>query len=664
MITLDFEKNYILNILPLFDIEYPEGIEFCDTLPKECYSLPTVNLKHLDIYSIDPEGCTDADDAFSLFKDDDGRIYLIIHIANPTEYIKLHSTIFSRATQLITTRYPEGKSPLSLFPKKIEEMCTLQPNETEDAERSAISVRYLVDPDTLELTFNDMFMSVVKPKIQHMFTYKNAGRLFQNNNRKGREIKQIVGNLEQRSVSNKEMGNTLVLAYNISEKLRKDGNRNLASYDRTFVRDDKRIVLACEYEGTIKMKSMIEQFAIHTNNTISKELSSKKLCSLFRKQSEADHLAEFTISCDKHTKLNLDCYSHFTSPLRRVVDCYLHYDIRRYLFNKVYKKYADNGVEEKQLIMLMNRINEMSKYMRTLDNFNKKYKMIQYLYENNNNCLYGYVSRPNRKIKLKVTGIIDSKNDMFRILPIQLTFTDDPGIPPTIIENYCEKHPSEEAKDEVICCLESGFINELPQINRTPNKWKIFLDVDDNVLPGMYQDLINLLKTHPRKPMMKETKKKILQQVRKPKIRLRTRTKMKQMMSAAYREVPDPEVVYGKDHEGKPTVEYKPKYIQVMNKYGNLELKPRTKQIVEQVPAQDKFGRPIFEPDLDEYGRPRIEYELDQFGNLQYELDQFGNPQYELDEYGKIKFEYSLIESFTTEYDQERDEMGNLKWHD
>jgi exoribonuclease R len=40
-----------------------------------------IDYKHLKIYSIDPENCTDADDAFSIYKEDN-YIHLIIHIAD------------------------------------------------------------------------------------------------------------------------------------------------------------------------------------------------------------------------------------------------------------------------------------------------------------------------------------------------------------------------------------------------------------------------------------------------------------------------------------------------------------------------------------------------------------------------------------------------------
>ena len=41
-------------------------------------------------YTIDPDGCLDADDAFSIYEED-GLLYLAIHFADPTEYIDIQS---------------------------------------------------------------------------------------------------------------------------------------------------------------------------------------------------------------------------------------------------------------------------------------------------------------------------------------------------------------------------------------------------------------------------------------------------------------------------------------------------------------------------------------------------------------------------------------------
>ena len=53
-----------------------------------------IDYKHLKIYSIDPENCTDADDAFSIYKDDN-YIHLIIHIADPTSWFNPNDELFN-----------------------------------------------------------------------------------------------------------------------------------------------------------------------------------------------------------------------------------------------------------------------------------------------------------------------------------------------------------------------------------------------------------------------------------------------------------------------------------------------------------------------------------------------------------------------------------------
>ena len=46
-----------------------------------------VDMTSYETYSIDPIGCKDADDAFSIYTEND-KLYFAIHIADPTEYIE------------------------------------------------------------------------------------------------------------------------------------------------------------------------------------------------------------------------------------------------------------------------------------------------------------------------------------------------------------------------------------------------------------------------------------------------------------------------------------------------------------------------------------------------------------------------------------------------
>ena len=83
-----------------------------------------INLTHLDVYSIDPENCEDVDDAFSYFEDDDKK-FIVIHIADPTDHIKLFSDEFNTIIEKSFTRYPSNRKPIHLMNKNILEKSTL-----------------------------------------------------------------------------------------------------------------------------------------------------------------------------------------------------------------------------------------------------------------------------------------------------------------------------------------------------------------------------------------------------------------------------------------------------------------------------------------------------------------------------------------------------------
>ena len=49
-----------------------------------------------EVYSIDPDGCEDADDALVYIKNN--KLFLAIHIADPTEYIQINSELWKNIT--------------------------------------------------------------------------------------------------------------------------------------------------------------------------------------------------------------------------------------------------------------------------------------------------------------------------------------------------------------------------------------------------------------------------------------------------------------------------------------------------------------------------------------------------------------------------------------
>ena len=84
-----------------------------------------LDMTKYDTYSIDPAGCKDADDAFSVFTENE-KLFLAIHIADPTEYIELHSELWKDIVDKTTTKYPSNRAPIHMMPAQVLELSSLQ----------------------------------------------------------------------------------------------------------------------------------------------------------------------------------------------------------------------------------------------------------------------------------------------------------------------------------------------------------------------------------------------------------------------------------------------------------------------------------------------------------------------------------------------------------
>ena len=90
-----YEDNYTNIVEPKYGIKRDvssDEILTSNISNNHSYSITQserVDMTSYETYSIDPIGCRDADDAFSIYSEND-KLYFAIHIADPTEYIDLH----------------------------------------------------------------------------------------------------------------------------------------------------------------------------------------------------------------------------------------------------------------------------------------------------------------------------------------------------------------------------------------------------------------------------------------------------------------------------------------------------------------------------------------------------------------------------------------------
>ena len=129
-----YENNYSQYVEPIYgnlrnqDEDDIESLDDFDCNSHNSYKIDfdeRVDLTNHEVFSIDPDGCEDADDAFSIFEEND-KLYLAIHIADPTEYIKLNSDLWRNIIERTTTKYPSNRKPIHMIPEAIMKISSLK----------------------------------------------------------------------------------------------------------------------------------------------------------------------------------------------------------------------------------------------------------------------------------------------------------------------------------------------------------------------------------------------------------------------------------------------------------------------------------------------------------------------------------------------------------
>ena len=140
-----------------------------------------VNMTSYDTYSVDPVGCKDADDAFSIYTEND-KLYFAIHIADPTEYIELNSSLWKDIVNRTTTKYPSNRTPIHMMPDKVLELSSLQGTQ-EGNTKNAITVLSEINSTTYEpINEIKLLFTTIFVKKDNAFSYNDAAVVCDENN--------------------------------------------------------------------------------------------------------------------------------------------------------------------------------------------------------------------------------------------------------------------------------------------------------------------------------------------------------------------------------------------------------------------------------------------------------------------------------------------------
>lgn len=293
------------------------------------------DLTNLEIYSVDPVGCDDIDDAIHCVETSDG--YDVgIHIADVTSYIKEGSAHDEELSKRIETVYFD-----STLINKI------------DMIPSALSVSHM----SLKQNENKRSFSVIL-KLDKSFKIYDTS--FEKTVIK---VKKNLSYEEFQSTYNDGHHSNLKLLYDIGIELKKDIHK---SFNETEEYDSHQMVAVYMiYANKLVAERIATQFPdevlLRTQHESKYDIANVGTSGLQKKYENALYERAFykigTLNSDHHN-MGLKYYTHFTSPIRRYADVLVH----RQLWN----------------VINNNEIAEIScKVIFGMNTYSKIYKIIQ-----------------------------------------------------------------------------------------------------------------------------------------------------------------------------------------------------------------------------------------------------------------------------------------------
>ena len=320
---------------------------------------------HIPIYIIDPPQCEDADDGFSF---DSYHNMLYIHIADPTYYIHDNEDGFKFLEYLNTklqTFYPRHEKPNHLLPKYIRERTTLNKDFSKFKNYNhMITLCFHVHHNTREITYKQIKLYKFDSRnVIYSMTYKTASI-------KQDEVLETCLNIAKINLPK------------IMKHIDFKDLPNIISV-KTFDKHGHYIPFS---QKELQMKKMIEYLAILANKTIAEKYDLiLRSCERERGQYQSkDNKQDSTY----HSKLNLQKYAHFTSPMRRFLDLILHLHIKQscynqypYLLNKLNQLDKNHSLYFENICTHVNQLNISHRWIQSIIS---KILMLHYF----NLCVY------------------------------------------------------------------------------------------------------------------------------------------------------------------------------------------------------------------------------------------------------------------------------------
>ena len=328
-----------------------------------------VDLTDKNIYTIDGDDAKDLDDAICVEKISEDEYKLSVHIADVSHYVKENSFIDKEAIKRGTSIYTPGKV-VPMLPRSLSNgICSLLEGE----KRLALSVDMIINKDA-KVTFSTIYKSVIVSKKRMSYS----------------KVEQVLNGENEETLKEYEpYKNDIFVMKELYEILHNkrmaSGSINFDIPETYFKLDESgEVVDVMPYKVGVS-NGIIEEFMLVTNKTVAKTFKDIEAPFIYRihevpdleklrelnemlknfgssikginkihpkalataledfKHDEKTYmiiskmllrslkLAKYSEECLGHFGLNFTDYCHFTSPIRRYPDLFIHRVISKYI---------------------------------------------------------------------------------------------------------------------------------------------------------------------------------------------------------------------------------------------------------------------------------------------------------------------------------------------
>jgi len=321
-----------------------------------------------NIFSVDPIGCLDKDDAIHI--EHHNKIYkVVIHISDVSSYITENSELDLEAKKRLTTIYLPNKN-IHMLPTQLSEniLSLLQGKK-----RYCISTEIYIDENKNIIKY-DIHRSIIINNYSLNYDecediiHHNKNHKIQDDIKKIYEITKHLYNKNYEShninFDSHKMIEILMVLTNkiIGEKLYKFNRNNLILRTHNKIGENKSI------HPIISKCNHLNDFLNHINSQSANYKSSHLLI--------YDEISHYGLNCK--------FYTHFTSPIRRYVDIIVHRILTHILLNNASPNTLTN------YNILCDNLNNINKRIKKLSRDTNKIKLIEENLQNKLTSAYIY----------------------------------------------------------------------------------------------------------------------------------------------------------------------------------------------------------------------------------------------------------------------------------